>query len=76
MHTEFKRGVSVVKVSTDHTNGRRGIVLDCNVNTGQSKVYWHKQHIVRWCSWCSLSLHSSEPLGLSRVRKSDNIESF
>jgi len=34
-----------------YTNGRRGIVLDVNVNTGKSKVYWHKQHIIKWCSW-------------------------
>jgi len=44
MHTEFKtRRLCRKKFQTDHTNGRRGIVLDCNVNTGQSKVYWHKQ---------------------------------
>jgi hypothetical protein len=74
MGTEFKKGTAVLKVSNDYTNGRRGIVLDVNVNTGKSKVYWHKQHIIKWCSWCSLELHGSEPLGLSRVRNSDNID--
>jgi len=37
MGTEFKKGTAVLKVSNDYTNGRRGIVLDVNVNTGKSK---------------------------------------
>ena len=54
--TDFKRGAIVFKLANDYTHGRKGIVMDVNVNTGQSKVYWFKPGITKWCSWLSLSL--------------------